>query len=259
MNSTFDHWKETTGPKIRGAWFLHETFDELDFFVSLSSVDGIVGHHGQSIYSATCTFLDAFAQQRLRLGMPAVTISLPAIEGAGYAHDRNLNEMLNETIGLKLREDQVHTVLKAAILGPSSGLVYDGRIVTAVSSRAEGAELPYDGYRFLSALRALKRDAGEAVGDGQGSGSKAQGDWKDGSPEGLMNALTNKVATITMMDIEEVTPERELDDYGLDSLISVELRNWIKRESGVDLPLNAIVEAENLQALADDILSRMKD
>ncbi|KAK6829682.1 polyketide synthase [Apiospora arundinis] len=133
------------------------------------------------------------------------------------------------------------------------------RIVTTVSSRAEGAELPYDGYRFLSALRPLKRDAGEAVGDGQGSGSKAQGDWKDGSPEGLMNALTNKVATITMMDIEEVTPERELDDYGLDSLISVELRNWIKRESGVDLPLNAIVEAENLQALADDILSRMKD
>ncbi|KAK6858910.1 Highly reducing polyketide synthase ACRTS2 [Apiospora arundinis] len=259
MNSTFDHWKETTEPKIRGAWLLHETFDELDFFVSLSSVDGIVGHHGQSIYSATCTFLDAFAQHRLRLGMPAVTISLPAVEGAGYAHDRNLNEMLNETIGLKLREDQVHTVLKAAILGPSSGLVYDGRIVTAVNSRAEGAELPYDGYRFLSALRPLKRGAGEAVGDGQGSGSKAQGDWKDGSPEGLMNALTNKVATITMMDIEEVTPERELDDYGLDSLISVELRNWIKRESGVDLPLNAIVEAENLQALADDILSRMKD
>ncbi|KAK7953257.1 Compactin diketide synthase mokB [Apiospora saccharicola] len=260
MNSTFDHWQETTGPKIRGAWLLHETFDELDFFVSLSSVDGIVGHHGQSIYSATCTFLDAFAQHRLRLGMPAVTISLPAVEGAGYAHDRNLNELLNETIGLKLREDQVHTLLKAAILGPSSGLVYDGRIVTAVSSRAEGAELPYDGYRFLSALRPLKRDVGEVVGgNGQGSGSKAQGDWKDGSPEGLMSALTNKVATITMMDVEEVTPERELDDYGLDSLISVELRNWIKRESGVDLPLNAIVEAENLQALADDILSRMKD
>ncbi|KAK8123107.1 hypothetical protein PG984_011777 [Apiospora sp. TS-2023a] len=259
MNSTFDHWQEATGPKIRGAWLLHETFDELDFFVSLSSVDGIVGHHGQSIYSATCTFLDAFAQHRLRLGMPAVTISLPAVEGAGYAHDRNLNEMLNETIGLRLREDQVHTLLKAAILGPSSGLVYDGRIVTAVNSRAEGAELPYDGYRFLSALRPLKRDVGEVVGNGQGSGSKAQGDWKDGSPEGLMNALTNKVATITMMDVEEVTPERELDDYGLDSLISVELRNWIKRESGVDLPLNAIVEAENLQALADDILSRMKD
>lgn len=195
--------------------------------------------------------------------MPAVSISLPVVEGAGYAHDRNLGETLKATIGVTLSEAQMHTVVKAAIVGPASGLVHDGRIVAAVKAKRDddGRDLPYDNAQLLFALRQPKKDLGGDVAGGQRgqkTGGKAHGDWKDGSPEGLMAALTEKIAVITMMDIEEITPERDLDDYGLDSLISVELRNWIKRESGVDLSLSAIIESENLQALVDDILPKME-
>ncbi|KAK8079379.1 polyketide synthase [Apiospora hydei] len=52
-----------------------------------------------------------------------------------------------------------------------------------------------------------------------------------------------------MISTEKITLGRELDDYGLNSLISVGLRSWIKRECGVDLALSVIVETESLRAL----------
>lgn len=61
-----------------------------------------------------------------------------------------------------------------------------------------------------------------------------------------------------MIDREDVTPGRSLLEYGLDSLVAVELRNWIKRECGVELALMHIVGAVNLQALADQIISQQK-
>lgn len=45
-------------------------------------------------------------------------------------------------------------------------------------------------------------------------------------------------------------------ECGLDSLVSFELRNWIRREMGVELTLTQIVGAANLQALAQQIRSQ---
>ncbi|KAK7928923.1 hypothetical protein PG985_005921 [Apiospora marii] len=55
------------------------------------------------------------------------------------------------------------------------------------------------------------------LGSGGGSGGKAHGYRKDGSPEGLMAALAGEVADVTMMDVGEVAPGRKLDDYGLEA------------------------------------------
>ena len=51
MNSSFEDFQNITRPKMNAAWALDELFPNLDFFVSLSSLDSIIGHFGQSIYS----------------------------------------------------------------------------------------------------------------------------------------------------------------------------------------------------------------
>ena len=55
---------------------------------------------------------------------------------------------------------------------------------------------------------------------------------------------------------EDVRADIPLISYSLDSLVSVELRNWIRRETSVELALSAILQAENLQALSENILAQ---
>jgi hypothetical protein len=51
INSTAQDWQATTNPKVRAAWNLHELLPrDIDFFVSLSSVVGVIGNVGQTIY-----------------------------------------------------------------------------------------------------------------------------------------------------------------------------------------------------------------
>jgi aryl carrier-like protein len=77
-----------------------------------------------------------------------------------------------------------------------------------------------------------------------------------GAQGGLLDALVEKVKEMTMMD--EVPVDLPLGQLGLDSLVAVELRNWIRRQAGVELALTRIVGAGSLRGLAEDILGMQK-
>lgn len=210
------------------------------------------------------TFLDAFSEHRLRRGQPAVSISLPVVEGVGYVADRGLADRLKGSLGLSLDEAQLHTLMRAAVLGPSSALNVGGRSFSFVATPTPEA-LPWEHFRPLRAMR-LRGEAGPDGGQdgpgpmaapGGGAGGAGGGRRAEASPEAMMEALRTKVSLVTMMDREEVLPERSLRHYGLDSLVSVELRNWIRREYGADLALKDIVAARHLEALAKDIRAQM--
>jgi hypothetical protein len=63
VNATFEDWQQVMGPKVKGAWHLHELFPNLDFFVSLSSMTGIIGRTGTSLYAGTsvCFYGQSFS------------------------------------------------------------------------------------------------------------------------------------------------------------------------------------------------------
>ena len=49
----YENWSQATTPKIQGSWNLHEFMpQDLDFFIMLSSLAGILGNRGQSNYCA---------------------------------------------------------------------------------------------------------------------------------------------------------------------------------------------------------------
>ena len=65
-----------------------------------------------------------------------------------------------------------------------------------------------------------------------------------------------KVSAITMIDKDYIEAGAPTSKYRLDSLVSVELRNWIRRETGIELPLTAIVRAGTLRTFATNILAQ---
>ena len=167
-------------------------------------------------------------------------------------------EQIKNSLGATITEDQVYTLVEGAIIGPSSGLNSNGRSLSwMLASDVDIKSRAWAQFNPLSVMRRQQSDS-SGLRTTRDEGKSLEDLLKQGSPELLMDAICDKVASITMIDRDEVTPNRTLIDYGLDSMFSLELRNWIRRSLSVDVTLKDIVNAEDLQALVDRILPLMK-
>ncbi len=84
-NMTFEQWTQATQPKVTGSWNLHKFMPEdLDFFIMLSSMAGVIGNPGQANYSAAGTFQDALSEHRRANGLVAMTVDLGIVSDVGY-------------------------------------------------------------------------------------------------------------------------------------------------------------------------------
>ncbi|KAL8801120.1 MAG: hypothetical protein Q9182_004672 [Xanthomendoza sp. 2 TL-2023] len=204
------------------------------------------------------TFLDTFSEHRVKLGLPAVTIDLPAVKGVGMLIERGGLEQMIANTGLSITEDQFYTLIGGAITGPSSGLNTHGRSISAIfASKIDVDFLAWERFNPMAVMRRQRLDSGLANPSSNRS-NKIQELLKDRSPELLMDVLSDKVSALTMIDREEITSNSSLLDYGLDNLFSLELRNWIRRSLDVDVALKDITSAKDLEALRDRILFPMK-
>jgi hypothetical protein len=197
------------------------------------------------------TFLDAFAQHRNKLGLPAVSISLPAVADIGIVAERNMGESLATTLGTLLPEREVYAEVEAAIIGAASGRNIDGKSFPSMPPDPNTPEMDWQKHGMSTAMRKEYTSATDqdAVKGGDG------GESFD-TLEALVEGLRKKVSVMTMLHMDDISADRDLHDYGLDSLVSGELRSWIRRQVGVELSLPRIIGARNLQALAEDIFSQ---
>ncbi|KAJ5156821.1 polyketide synthase [Penicillium capsulatum] len=259
-NATYEDWQKVTTPRIQGSWHLHDLLPGLDFFISLSSFLGSTGNVGQSIYAATASFLDSFATYRNAQGFPAVTIDLPVMLDVGFVADRDMSDTLRRSLGVNLTEFHLRTLVKGAIMGSASNLNHAGRAVSFnVASRNGNKALPWKYFHPSQLVQHINSDQFEAGGEQSQNphGDSSLPRQSNLDPlSSLIESLISKVSEIMMVDREEIEPDVPLSVYGLDSLVSVELRNWIRRETGVEAPLTEIVGAENLRAMATIVHAR---
>ena len=119
----------------------------------------------------------------------------------------------------------------------------------------QGSGFPGEYYHPRELVRrimaAQNKDDTKGTRDEQGATNLSNG--FRGALRSVLEALMDKLSSLTMIDRNKVEPAVSLSTYGLDSLVSVELGNWIRRETSVDLALTANLSADNLSALADSI------
>ena len=80
-------FREILSPKLDGTWNLHDLPVQPKYFVLFSSIQTLFGGAGQCDYVAANAFLDAFADYRHSLGLPATVINWPAWKQVGMAAD----------------------------------------------------------------------------------------------------------------------------------------------------------------------------
>ncbi|EOD43154.1 putative lovastatin nonaketide synthase protein [Neofusicoccum parvum UCRNP2] len=81
---TLEDYQAALAPKVRGSWNLHEYLPkDLDFFIMLSSSNGVVGARQQGNNAAANTYQDALAHYRRARGLPATTLDLGNVLSVG--------------------------------------------------------------------------------------------------------------------------------------------------------------------------------
>lgn len=74
----------------------------------------------------------------------------------------------------------------------------------------------------------------------------------------IYDCLAVKFSTVLMIDEEDLNPNKALGMYGTDSLIAVELRNWIRREMEATVILMDLLADNTLATLTETVVHKSK-
>ncbi|MDC0746351.1 type I polyketide synthase [Polyangium mundeleinium] len=241
----------TARPKILGAWNLHEATREmpLDFFVMYSSMASVLGVPGLAAYAACNAFLDALAHARAAEGLPATSIQWGLFAELGVAVENGR--------GLRLSARGI------GALTPAEGTELFGRVLA--HPRAEVALFRLSlrrwleatpqaaGTRYLSELPVeLARPAGPAPSGLREVLAKAPpADRVDRIAAHVIEQL-GQVLRVPPARIDRGTPFQSL---GLDSLMSLEMRNRLEKSLGLRLQPTLFFTFPAVQPLAQHLLS----
>ena len=104
--------------KARSAQHLHDhTLDQpLEMFLLMSSQLTVWGNPAQPAYCAANSYLDALAHHRKSVGLPALSLQLGAVRGAGYLEDKvEVTKRLADKGLLTLHIEEVLSVLETLL------------------------------------------------------------------------------------------------------------------------------------------------
>ncbi|WDZ86547.1 type I polyketide synthase [Micromonospora cathayae] len=243
------------GPKVDGAWHLHELTAELDLsaFVLFSSASGTVGNAGQGNYAAGNGFLDGLAAYRRALGMPGLSLVW------------GLWEEASEMTGALLDGSRGHLKKDVAALSNEEALLLFDRAMAGVGQPDTPAVLAP--VRFdLGALRqsaeppAVLRDLVPRSRPAARRDSVATDALADQlqrmTPAEQLRRLVDLVrahaaATLGHPDPGALRDGQAFRDLGFDSLAAVDLRNRLGASTGLRLPATLVFDHPNPAALAE--------
>jgi len=234
-------------PKLAGALNLATATEReaLDFFVLFSAGAAWLGNPGQANYAAANATLDALAHSLASAGRAVTSIAWGRWAGDGMAGARDWSAL---GVGEIVVEEGIAAMF---------GLVERGVPVAAV--------MPMDWARYLGAVHG-NRPPRLFAGVLQASGAKAAqssslvadllatpANQRRAALVGRLEALVRKVAGVPAE--RRIDPSLPVRDLGMDSLMTVELRNAIGRAVDRTLPATLVFDHPTLDALAAYLMS----
>lgn len=263
--------------KVQGAWNIHCGLDgrdnaessaghaKLDFFIAISSVSAIVGNRGQAAYAAANTYLDGLVQYRLSKGLPAVSLALAAVSDAGYLADSeggaaraaDVLRNLGGDSGNTICEAEVLALLHAAVTGETASCQH--HVITGVAVKGRAQPFWATDAKFSRILGDSGVEGGEDSSEGEnGQTVLSPALTKAEAEDVVCRGLVAKIAVVLMMEPEELDVTRSLSHYPLDSLVAIEVRNFIARQYEASLQVLELLSSGSIQTLSTIVCRKSK-
>jgi aryl carrier-like protein len=277
---SIDAWQSVISPKVEGTWNLHKALlsENLDFFVLFSSASGLYGQWGQANYAAANTFLDAFAQYRHGQGLPASVLDIGPIYDIGFVSENIVlrNKLMSFNLYALYEQDLLDAlhlmIIRSAPprMSCPGNITNSGQVVIGLRS-TQPILLPTNGTIWkrdprMSLYHVLEEVSEVATTDTnkalKGFLQKVRLDPDLLDLETNISFLAREIG-LQLFDFL-MKPEEELDvnmplkELGLDSLVAIEMRNWWKRNLGIDITVLEMVDGGSLLELAALAAKRLK-
>nr|AQW44890.1 polyketide synthase [Corallococcus coralloides] len=254
---TEERFLRVMGPKVLGAWNLHELTRELplDFFVLYSSAASLFGAPGQGNYAAANAFMDALAHQRRARGLPGLSINWGAFSEVGLA-------AAQDNRGARLAQRG------AGSLTPAEGNAILGRLLDGDAAGIGVMPLDLRRWTELSPHARSSPWWSELIPTGAGTDAGARDEallefLRKATPEegrGRIEQLVREqMARVLRLDSSRIDREAPLQSFGLDSLMGLELRNRLEAALGVPLPASLMWKHPTLTALGEHLYGEVMD
>ncbi|NJP53986.1 SDR family NAD(P)-dependent oxidoreductase, partial [Streptomyces sp. SBST2-5] len=259
---TADRLDHVLRPKATAAALLdrYTRHLDLDAFVLFSSAAATFGNEGQANYAAANAHLDALAQRRHALGLPATSVAWGAWADSGMATGHAAAEQLHRSGFPPMSPDLALTTLAQAV-GHGTPAVTVADIDWARFVPAYTAARPSPLISDLADVRDLRAAAGPAV---SGGAQRAE----ESSLAGQLAALTAPQREELVLELvrtqaalvlghagpQSVAPNRAFKELGFDSLGAVQLRNRLNAATGLRLTTSVIFDYPTATELARHVL-----
>ncbi len=244
-------------PKIDGADNLDRATRgmALDYFVAFSSITTMVGNPGQGAYVAANGYLQGLMAQRRAAGLPGLAVGWGAIADVGIlARDAEVAGRLARLTGIEAMQSRAALAHLETLL--SRPREFPATNYCALFSPGEALQklkllqTPAFAHMFTVAdgLAPIEVDLATRIE------GKSAGDAR-ALVAGLVAA---EVARIFRLPPEEIEMARPLDELGLDSMMSLDLRMSIEKRFGIELPVVAITAGISVNDLAARLITSLR-
>ncbi|KAI1348254.1 hypothetical protein F5Y01DRAFT_328626 [Xylaria sp. FL0043] len=266
-------WACTIQSKVNSSWVLHSQLPrDMDFFILLSSLSGIYGSAAQSNYAAGCAFQDSLARARTVAGFrTSVSLDLGWMRTIGIiAESHDLRRRQLSLIGMQPVSTPDFFAVLEHYLNPDAAPIDQDHCQLLIGAThparflAEGRPPPASLLNWPLLAGFSLAPSSVQGGQNSGSGSSSQNAaWLFSQSKStadrrltVTSAIKDKVARALWGEPGDVDPQRGLSDYGVDSLMAIEFRSWIRRDFHADITVFEIIGEPSIESIVGLILER---
>ncbi|MCX7366152.1 MAG: amino acid adenylation domain-containing protein [Alphaproteobacteria bacterium] len=236
-NKTADQVERVLRPKVAGTLALDDATRHLKprYFILFSSIAGVRGNLGQADYAGANAFLDGFAQWRNENVGRTISINWPLWRDGGMRMGAASEELMRQATGM------------VAMDAESGARALEQCLA---SDRAQVLVAYGDVARIRGRLLTSPEPSPRVVPDGS-----PDDDLRSRLASSVRAELVRLVAEVQRIPPEKVSLQRDLSDYGFDSISFTEFANALNRTYALTLMPTLFFEIPDLEALADHLIA----